>query len=732
VTLVPLINRLLVANRGEIARRIFHTCRQAGIGTVAVYSDPDASSPHVAEADLAVRLPGAASAGTYLNGPAIVAAALAAGADAVHPGYGFLSEDHRFARQVQNAGLVWVGPPREAMQAMGLKIEARKMAIAAGVPVLAELDPGSVTTFPVLVKASAGGGGRGMRAVHSAADLAEAVASARREAQAAFGDDTVYCEPLLAYARHIEVQVMADQYGTVWTLTERDCSVQRRYAKVIEETPSPVVSPQLRERLMAAAEALARSVGYVSAGTVEFLLGNTGEFYFLEFNTRLQVEHPVTECVHDLDLVALQIGIAEGQPLPPVPPEAAGHAIEARLYAEDPADGFRPSAGPVHAFVVRAVDTTFGLASHTGATLRVDAGVVPGTVVPPYYDAMLAKVIAWGPTRPEAARRLTAALADATIAGPATNRDLLVSVLRGAEFTDGQANTALLASYDYASLVPDDRVIGLSAAAAAAAIATANRQQAKVAASVPGGWRNVPSQPQRTSFAGPRGQVDISYQWTRAGITILQATAQSEIGLPQIGLPQIGLPQIGLPQIGLSENGLSESGVSAVAPLGGGPGAGPGAGLATVVAAGDDEVLLEAAGVGYRFRVTRAGARLWVDSALGSVTLGLLDRLPVPEQAVEAGSLVAPMPGNVAKVAVSPGEAVAAGQVVLVLEAMKMEHQILAPVSGVLAELRVRPGTQVNAGEVLAIVTSDPVVGEHVVSDPVVGDPVVGDAGGQE
>jgi propionyl-CoA carboxylase alpha chain len=717
VTLVPLINRLLVANRGEIARRIFHTCRQAGIGTVAVYSDPDATSPHVAEADLAVRLPGAASAGTYLNGPAIVAAALAAGADAVHPGYGFLSEDHRFARQVQNAGLVWVGPPREAMQAMGLKIEARKMAIAAGVPVLPELDPGSVTTFPVLVKASAGGGGRGMRAVHSAGAMAEAVESARREAQAAFGDDTVYCEPLLAYARHIEVQVVADQYGTVWTLTERDCSVQRRYAKVIEETPSPVVSPQLRERLMAAAEALARSVGYVSAGTVEFLLGNTGEFYFLEFNTRLQVEHPVTECVHDLDLVALQIGIAEGQPLPPVPPEAAGHAIEARLYAEDPAEGFRPSAGPVHAFAVRAVDTTFGLASHTGATLRVDAGVVPGTVVPPYYDALLAKVIAWGPTRPEAARRLTAALADATIAGPATNRDLLVSVLRGAEFTDGQANTALLASYDYASLVPDDRVIGLSAAAATAAIATANRHQAKVAASVPGGWRNVPSQPQRTSFAGPRGQVDISYQWTRTGITILQATAQSEIGLSQIGV---------------SETGISETGVSAVARLGGVPGAEPGGGLATVVVGGADEVRLEAAGVGYRFRVTRAGARLWVDSVLGSVTLGLLDRLPVPEQAAPAGSLVAPMPGNVTKVAVSPGEAVAAGQVVLVLEAMKMEHQILAPVSGVLAELRVRQGTQVNAGEVLAIVASDPVVGDPVVGDPVVGDPVVGDTGGQE
>ncbi len=645
-----MISRLLVANRGEIARRVFRTCRQAGIATVAVFADPDAGSPHVAEAELAVRLPGASPAQTYLNGAAIVAAALASGADAVHPGYGFLSEDPGFARQVQAAGLLWVGPPPAAMQAMALKIEARKTAIAVGVPVLPELDPASVTRFPVLVKASAGGGGRGMRAVGSAAELEAAIESARREAKAAFGDGTVFCEPLLAGARHVEVQVLADEHGTVWTLTERDCSVQRRYAKVIEETPSPVVQDQLRERLLAAAEALTRAVGYVNVGTVEFLLSGTGEFYFLEFNTRLQVEHPVTECLHDLDLVALQLGIAEGQPLPALPPEPIGHAIEARLYAEDPVAGFLPSAGPVHAFAFSAVDTEFGLASHTGATLRVDAAVVPGSVVSPHYDALLGKVIAWAPTRDEAARRLVAALAGADLAGPATNRDLLVSVLSSEDFLAGGGDTSLLDGYDYAGLVPAERTCELSAAAAAAALALANRE---AAGSLPGGWRNVPSQPQRSSFSGPRGRIDVSYRWTRTGITFEEAGAE----------------------------------------------------LASGSAAGD--VRLSVAGVTYPFRVTRAGDQVWVTSVLGSVTLGVIDRLPAPVAATETGSLVAPMPGSVTKLTANAGDRVTAGQVVLVLEAMKMEHQVIAPADGVLSEVRISQGAQVNAGDILAIVAQD-------------------------
>jgi propionyl-CoA carboxylase alpha chain len=657
------ITRLLVANRGEIARRVFHTCRQAGIGTVAVFSDPDAGSPHVAEADLAVRLPGASAAQTYLNSEAIVAAALAAGADAVHPGYGFLAEDPEFARQVVQAGLVWVGPPPEAMQAMAFKIEARKRAAAAGVPILPELDPASVTTFPVLVKASAGGGGRGMRAVYSAADLGDAVESARREAEASFGDGTVFCEPLLTGARHIEVQVLADQQGTVWALTERDCSVQRRYAKVIEETPSPVVGPALRARLLAAATALAKDVGYVNAGTVEFLVarGGTGtgtdadteddggQFYFLEFNTRLQVEHPVTECVHGIDLVDLQLAIAEGTPLPVEPPPPAGHSIEARLYAENPIEGFRPSAGVVHAFAMPGVDCEFGLLPGQ-PMLRLDAGVAPGSVVSAHYDAMLAKVIAWAPERRAAIRRLAAGLAAARIAGPDTNRDLLVSVLRDARFAARGADTSLLDTYDYSVLVPDERVCRLSAAAAAVAVAAANRRGAAVASSIPGGWRNVPSQPQRTSLQGPRGQVDVSYRWTRSGL-----------GIDDVGEAVFVAP---------------------------------------------DEVRLENAGVVYTFGITRSGEQIWVASVLGSVKLTLLERLPVPAPATPTGSLVAPMPGSVTKIAAATGELVTAGQLVLVLEAMKMEHQISAPVSGVLTELRVGLGTQVNAGDVLAIVAS--------------------------
>jgi acyl-CoA carboxylase subunit alpha len=671
------IASLLVANRGEIARRVFRSARAAGIGTVAVFSDPDAGSPHVAEADRAVRLPGASPAETYLNGEAIVAAALAAGADAVHPGYGFLAEDPAFARRVLAAGLTWVGPPPEAMEAMALKIEARKRAAAAGLPVLPELDPGSVTTFPVLVKASAGGGGRGMRAVHIASELHEAVESARREAQAAFGDGTVFCEPLLTGARHIEVQVLADQAGTVWALTERDCSVQRRYAKVIEETPSPAVGPQLRERLLGAATGLARAVGYVNAGTVEFLVARDGrdeerEFYFLEFNTRLQVEHPVTECVHEIDLVALQLAIAEGTPLPGRPPPAAGHAIEARLYAEDPVDGFRPSGGVVHAFAIPGTDAAFGPPpggrSRPAPYLRLDSGIEPGSTVSAHYDAMLAKLIAWSPDRDSTARRLAAALSAARIAGPETNRDLLVGVLRDPAFLDGSADTSLLDGYDFGGLRPAERVCRISAAAAAAAVAAANRRDARVAATLPGGWRNVVSQPQLTSFAGPRGRIDVRYHWTRAGITIASVATEREAAAADDG-----------------EDGLSM----------------------TVAGLGADEVTLDVAGVRYRFDITRAGAEIWVGSALGSLRLTLLDRLPGPRSAELSGSLVAPMPGSVTRIAATPGDRVVAGQLVLVLEAMKMEHQIAAPASGVLAELRVSSGAQVNAGDVLAIVAAD-------------------------
>jgi propionyl-CoA carboxylase alpha chain len=664
-----MISRLLVANRGEIARRVFRTCRRSGIGTVAVFSDPDSAAAHVAEADFAVALAGSSPAQTYLNAGAIIAAAGAAGADAVHPGYGFLSEDAGFARQVRSAGLTWIGPPPEAIEAMGSKITSKKLAAAAGVPVLPELDPRAVTEFPVLIKASAGGGGRGMRVARSADELEPALAAARREAQSAFGDGTVFCERLLAGARHIEVQVLADAHGCVWALTERDCSVQRRYQKVIEETPSPAVGRVLRERLLAAAEAISRTVPYLGAGTAEFLVADDGRFFFLEFNTRLQVEHPVTECIHDVDLVALQLDIACGRALPERP-AAAGHAIEARLYAEDPADGYRPATGTIVSFGIPDIDAHFAVpAGRRSPGLRLDSGVEAGSEVSPYYDAMLAKLTGWAPSRDAAAARLAAALAMARIHGPATNRDLLVAVLREPAFLAGEADTSFLDGYDVAGLTPGAQACSLSALAAAAADAAANRSAARgepgasvayarspaVTAAL-GGWRNVVSQPQRTSYDGPRGRVDVAYLWTRGGIEVADAAA-------------------------------------------GGP---------AVVAFAPEQVILAADGVRHRFDIARGGGAVWVDSAFGMVRLTPVERLPEPVPATEPGSLIAPMPGHVVRLEAARGDIVTAGQSVLVLEAMKMEHRVVAPAAGLIAELRVTPGTQVAAGDVLAIVTALP------------------------
>jgi propionyl-CoA carboxylase alpha chain len=668
-----LITRVLAANRGEIARRIFRACRQGGLGCVAVFSDPDAGAPHVAEADAAVRLPGSSPADTYLNAPAIVAAALAAGADAVHPGYGFLSEDAGFARAVQAARLTWIGPPAEAIEIMGSKINSKKLAAEAGVPVLPELAPGAVSEYPVLVKASSGGGGRGMRVVSGPDELQAALQSARREAEAAFGDGAVFCEPLLTGARHIEVQVLADAHGSVWTLSERDCSVQRRYQKVIEETPSPAVGEPLRARLLAAAEAVTRAVGYLGAGTAEFLVTGDGQFFFLEFNTRLQVEHPVTECVHGIDLVALQLDVAQGVALPPRPPAASGHAIEARLYAEDPADGYRPASGRVLELLIPDVGTRFAPPPGRAASgLRLDSGVEAGSEISPHYDPMLAKLIAWAPARPTAARLLASALDRARIHGPATNRSLLASVLRDPVFLSGQANTSFLNGYDLASLVPSAETCRLSAAAAALAGAAANRAAARFAAELPGGWRNLVSQPQRASFDGPQGRVEIAYQWQRDGITLV----------PEPG-PAAGEPM-------------------------------PGLDTPVVVTAAPDHAVLEVAGVRYRFDVTRSGDTVWVDSAFGHVTLVCVPRLPEPAIIAEPGSLVAPMPGNVVRIDAAVGQQLSAGQPVLVLEAMKMEHQIASPADGRLTEIRVAPGDQVQAGDVLATVAAE-TAGEDTV-----------------
>jgi propionyl-CoA carboxylase alpha chain len=633
-----MVTRVLVANRGEIARRVFRTCRALGLSTVAVFSDADASSPHVAEADAAVRLPGSAPADTYLRADLLVDAAQKAGADALHPGYGFLSENAAFAEAVTKAGLTWIGPPPEAIGSMGSKIEAKRIMPAAGVPVLAELDPAEVTEdeLPVLIKASAGGGGRGMRVVRRLADLAGQIEAARSEARSAFGDPAVFCEAYMETGHHVEVQILADTHGTIWAVGERECSIQRRHQKVIEEAPSPLVErlPDLRERLYDAARRAAAAIGYVGAGTVEFLADDEGRFYFLEMNTRLQVEHPVTELTTGLDLVALQIAIAEGTALPAEPPGRSGYAIETRLYAEDPAQGWQPQSGTVHRLAIPAADG-----------IRVDSGVVDGSVVSVHYDPMLAKVIAWAPTRMHAARLLADTLTRARIHGLTTNRDLLVRCLRHDAFLAGRTDTRFL---DRHSEVFEHVTEAVSVLAAALADAAYRRSAAVVQRGLPSGWRNVPSAPQRSTYTIGSNEQTVEYRLTRDGL-VAEGNAQ-------------------------------------------------------LVEATPGRVVLDVEGIRRTFDVARYPGLVCVDSPLGSVSLHPVERFADPSARVAAGSLLAPMPGTVVRVAVAAGDTATAGQPLLWLEAMKMEHTITAPSDGVVTELPVEAGQQVEVGAVLAVV----------------------------
>jgi propionyl-CoA carboxylase alpha chain len=650
------ITRVLVANRGEIARRVFATCRRLGLSTVAVYTDPDADAPHVAEADARVRLP---HVNSYLDAGALIAAARAAGADAVHPGYGFLSENADFASAVTDAGLTWIGPPVDAVRAMGSKIESKKLMAAAGVPVLEELDPDTVTAgqLPVLVKASSGGGGRGMRVVHELDALPSEVAAAQREAQSAFGDPTVFCERYLPTGHHVEVQVLADTHGTVWAVGERECSIQRRHQKIIEEAPSPLVEriPGMRAKLFDAARLAAGAIGYTGAGTVEFLADDDGEFYFLEMNTRLQVEHPVTEETSGLDLVELQLAVADGGRLDAEPPAAHGHSIEARLYAEDPARDWQPQAGLVHRIDVPAARTEFGtLGARTG--IRLDSGIVDGSVVSIHYDPMLAKVISYAPTRRQAAMVLADALTRSRVHGVRTNRDLLVHVLRHQAFLDGATDTAFFDTHglaDLAAPLTDTVDIRLSAIAAALADAVHNRSTAAtsgVLGSIPSGWRNVASGYQVKTYLDDDGvQHRIEYRFTRSGLVL--PTDES---------------------------------------------------IHLVSASADEVVLSDGNGVARSFAVARHDQDVYIDSARGPVHLVALPRFPEPGSAVEKGSLVAPMPGNVIRIGATVGDTVTAGQPLIWLEAMKMEHTITAPADGVLAELNVDTGHQVEVGAVLA------------------------------
>ncbi|MDP2627453.1 MAG: biotin carboxylase N-terminal domain-containing protein, partial [Candidatus Rokubacteria bacterium] len=439
---MPRLSRLLIANRGEIARRIIRSARQMGLATVTVYADPDAHAPFVTEADEAIALGGTAAAETYLDADKLIAAAQRAGADCVHPGYGFLSENGAFAEAVITAGLVWVGPRPETIRAMGDKLAAKTLMAKAGVPTLPAVaveSPAQAAQaaaagleYPLLVKAAAGGGGRGMRVVRRAEDLIAAVESARREAQGAFGDERVFLEPFLEGIRHVEVQILGDSHGQVIHCFERECSIQRRHQKIVEEAPSPALTPALREQICEAAVAAGRAMGYESAGTVEFILDARGRFFFLEVNTRLQVEHPVTEAITGLDLVREQLRIAQGERLERKQEEIGvqGHAIEVRLYAEDPAHDFLPAAGRLLAWEEPA-----------GLGARFDSGVVAGSEVSVHFDPMLAKVIVHAATRTEAALRLATVLERLRLHGVTTNRDFLVGVLRHEAFLAGHTTT---------------------------------------------------------------------------------------------------------------------------------------------------------------------------------------------------------------------------------------------------------------------------------------------------
>ncbi len=643
------IRRLLVANRGEIARRIFRTCRDLGIATVAVHSDADEHAPFVAEADTAVRLPGDAPAQTYLRGDLIIEAAQAAGADAIHPRYGFLSENASFARAVQQAGLVWIGPRPESIEAMGSKLEAKRIMAAAGVPIL-EADPSTVTaaTLPLLVKASAGGGGRGMRVVTSLERLPDELREAEAEALSAFGDGTVFLEPYRPTARHVEVQVLRDTYGRTWILGDRDCSIQRRHQKVVEEAPAPNLPDRVRAGLHAAATAAAEAVDYHGAGTVEFIVDGD-EFFFLEMNTRLQVEHPVTECVTGLDLVAHQIAIAEGRPLHGEPPGITGHAIEVRLYAEDPAEDFAPRTGRIRAFDFPSLPG-----------IRVDSAVEAGSEVGVHYDAMLAKVISVAEDRDAAIRMLDDALRRGTVHGVTTNLCLLRAVLADSDFVAGRMHTALLnqrlAEWSQGM---DEHAVRKAALAAAIGEATQAAASAPVLSRIPAAWRNAPSQPRLRTYQYGGREYAVSYQ--RAG------------------------------------RGLVSDFVPGV----------------TVVDAVGDRVVLQDGAVTERYRVTVGPGVVDVTGPEGACSFKAVPTFVDPAQAVAAGSLLAPMPGAVTAIAVKAGGEVRRGDPVLVLEAMKMHHTITAPTDGIVTTLTADVGQQVAAGTVLAVIEEKAVIEEN-------------------
>ena len=637
-------HKLLIANRGEIACRVIRSAHDMGISCVAVYVDADADSPFVKMADEAIRL-----SDSYLNSKEIIQAALDTGAEAIHPGYGFLSENAKFSRDVLKAGLLWVGPSSRVITSMGDKLKAKDLAEKAGVPTLPmTTDPKKAKDigYPLLIKAAAGGGGKGMRVVNSAKDLKESIKSAQREAKTGFGDDRIFIERYVPVSRHIEIQILGDSHGNVVHLGERECSIQRRHQKIIEESPSPRVDPEMRDAMGEAALKLAKKLKYESAGTVEFLVDDkTGEFWFLEVNTRLQVEHPVTEATTGIDIVHEQLRIARGENLGYYQEDIDwyGSAIEARLYAEDPSNDFLPATGTLIAYE-----------PNSEVEARWDSGVEEGSVIGTEFDPMIAKVICYGENRLEAANKLSMALETLHIGGVVTNRDFLVSTLRSEAFLNGLTTTNFIEKVKPPrSYETSDDELRKVASIAAMWIQGKNRNEAELLGALPSGWRNSRLPKQKMNFMCGETEIPITYRSRRDG------------------------------NFDLNEDSLVK-----------------------IFQWNDKSISLEIDGHRISSKVTKSDDQVIVKMPWGNVSLEVVPRFVLPGSEEVIGGLIAPMPGKVVDLKVKVGDKVSKGDPVVILEAMKMEHQVNAPEAGKVKEIYIKKDQQLDNGALLMIVDS--------------------------
>ena len=645
------IKKLLVANRGEIARRIMRTAHDMGISTVAIFAEGDARAPFVNEADTAIFLEGRTSTETYLDVEKVINACNRSGADAVHPGYGFLSENEGFAQAIIDAGIKWIGPSPEVIGLMGDKLSAKNLMTEAGVPTLPAIEitdkldvlkAADEIGYPVLVKASAGGGGRGMRIVETKEDLEAAVEGAKREALNSFGDDTVFLEKWLDVSRHVEIQILGDTHGNLVHCFERECSIQRRHQKIIEEAPSPAVTEDIRERMGAAAIAAAKKLGYSSAGTVEFLLSGD-EFWFLEVNARLQVEHPVTEEIIGKDLVREQIRVAEGEALSFNQEELSieGHAIEARLYAENPEKNFLPSPGPVIAWE----PSTIGRA-------RFDSGVETGSIITTEFDPMIAKVTVHAPTRREAAARLARVLETTRIQGLTTNRDFLVNTLRTDEYISGDTTTDFIERVNPDRVIPKDQEALRSAAIAIAIESQAKRRaNAKINKRIRGGWRNSTMPDEELTLEAYGEEIKLRYKSNRDNSFNFSFEETSHV--------------------------------------------------VTVIDSGYGSVEIDIDGQRSQYTLDKIGEEWLVHSTFCDFEFKELPRYPISSSDDFGGGLVAPMPGAILSIDIKPGDTVKKGDVLVILEAMKMEHRITAPRDGIVGSVQASVGEQVENEQLL-------------------------------